>query len=149
VSLRILQPWAEPFVVPTPETIAEHDCKSLLQAVREIAVQLANDVEATVEQDTVLAAEEAVESLCPEVIANVKSVPVSGRILLVDGFTVTAADTPENRTKRLTWWRATRMLLLSFVHSSPPNRPKMIRCCQQILWVSPNSTDDFLRTVKR
>lgn len=31
------------------------------------------------------------------VIANVQSVPVTGRILLVDGFTVTAADTSENQ----------------------------------------------------
>jgi len=69
------------------------------QAVREIAIQLANDVEATVERDMNLAEQEAAESLCPEVIANVKSVAVPGRILLVDGFTVTAADTPENQTE--------------------------------------------------
>lgn len=41
--------------------------------------------------------EEAVQSLCPPVIAEVKTQPVCGRILLVDGFTVTAADTPENQ----------------------------------------------------
>jgi hypothetical protein len=69
------------------------------QAVREIAMQLAIDVEATVERDTILAEQDAADSLCPEVIANVKSMPVSGRILLVDGFTVTAADTPENQAE--------------------------------------------------
>ena len=69
------------------------------QAVRDIAMLLAIDVEATVERDTVLAEQEAAESLCPDVIANVKSVPVSCRILLVDGFTVTMADTPENQAE--------------------------------------------------
>lgn len=60
-------------------------------------MQLAIDVEATVERDTILAEQEAADRLCPEVIANVKSIPVSGRILLGDGFTVTAADRPEDQ----------------------------------------------------
>lgn len=78
-------------------------CRARLQipaaAVREIAVQIATDVEATVQRDTELSEEEAARSLCPPVIAEVKSQPVSGRLLLVDGFTVTAADTPENQAE--------------------------------------------------
>ncbi len=35
--------------------------------------------------------------LTPRAIAEVKSKPVAGRILMVDGFTVDAADTPENQ----------------------------------------------------
>jgi hypothetical protein len=69
------------------------------EAVREIAIQIATDVEATVERDTALSDEEAAERLCPPVIAEVKTQPVCGRILLVDGFTVTAADTPENQAE--------------------------------------------------
>ena len=32
-----------------------------------------------------------------QVVANAQAVPIEGRIMLVDGFTVTAADTPENQ----------------------------------------------------
>jgi hypothetical protein len=67
------------------------------EAVRDITQRLARDAEAAVDQDAVLTAEEAESSQCPEVVAAVKSTAVDGRILLVDGFTVTAADTPENQ----------------------------------------------------
>lgn len=67
------------------------------EAVRDITRRLAEDAEAAVDQDAVLSDEEAEASLCPEVVAEVKSQAVGGRILLVDGFTITAADTPENQ----------------------------------------------------
>jgi hypothetical protein len=41
--------------------------------------------------------EQAVETLTPRAIAEVKTQAVSGRVLMVDGFTVDAADTPENQ----------------------------------------------------
>jgi len=41
--------------------------------------------------------EQAVETLTPRAIAEVKSEPIAGRVLMVDGFTVDAADTPENQ----------------------------------------------------
>ncbi len=67
------------------------------EAVRDITRRLASDAEAEVDRDAVLTAEEAEASACPEVVAEVKSKAAGGRILLVDGFTVTAADTPENQ----------------------------------------------------
>lgn len=67
------------------------------EAVRDITKRLACEAEAAVDQDAVLTAEEAETSGRPKVIAEVKSKSVGGRILLVDGFTVTAADTPENQ----------------------------------------------------
>ena len=67
------------------------------EAVRDITRRLAADAEAAVDRDTVLTEEEAESSQCPEVVAAVKSTAVGGRILLVDGFTVTAADTAENQ----------------------------------------------------
>lgn len=67
------------------------------EAVRAITRRLADDAEAAVDQDAVLTEEEAEASWCPEVVAQVKSRATGGRILLVDGFTVTAADTPENQ----------------------------------------------------
>ncbi len=69
------------------------------EAVREITIQIATHVEATVERDTALSEEEATQKLCPPVIAEVRTQPVGGRLLLVDGFTVTAADTPENQAE--------------------------------------------------
>jgi hypothetical protein len=41
--------------------------------------------------------EQAEAMLTPQAISQVRSRPVSGRVLLVDGFTVDAADTPENQ----------------------------------------------------
>jgi hypothetical protein len=41
--------------------------------------------------------EQAMETLAPRVIAEVKTEAVAGRVLIVDGFTVDAADTPENQ----------------------------------------------------
>lgn len=67
------------------------------EAVRDITKRLGREAEASVDRNAVLAAEEAESSECPEVVAEVKSTAVGGRILLVDGFTVTAADTPDNQ----------------------------------------------------
>jgi hypothetical protein len=66
------------------------------EAIRDITRQLAEEAEAAIDQDT-LTEEEAETTLSPEVVAQVKSKPITGRILLLDGFTVTAADTPENQ----------------------------------------------------
>lgn len=67
------------------------------EAVRDITKRLARGAEAAIDPDTVITAEDAESSECPEVVAKVKSKAVGGRILLVDGLTVTAADTPENQ----------------------------------------------------
>ena len=67
------------------------------EAVRQITRRLADDAEAAVDQDRGRTAGEAEFSYRPEVVADVKSTAVGGRILLVDGFTITAADTPENQ----------------------------------------------------
>ena len=67
------------------------------EVVQDITKRLACAAEAAVGPGAVLTAEEVESSQCPEVVAAVKSTAVRGRILLVDGFTVTAADTPENQ----------------------------------------------------
>jgi len=63
------------------------------EAVRDITRQLAISAESAFEQQ---AAQEH-QGVVHDVVAEVQSQPTSGRILLVDGFTVTAADTPENQ----------------------------------------------------
>lgn len=62
-------------------------------AIRDIVRHLATAAETTYDQTQ----EPSVARLTPQVVANVKSRPTNGRILLVDGFTITTADTPENQ----------------------------------------------------
>jgi hypothetical protein len=67
------------------------------EAVREMTRRIASDAQQAFDQDDGLSEQDAETAQCPEVVAEVKSMPVAGRILLVDGFIVTAADTPENQ----------------------------------------------------
>jgi hypothetical protein len=81
-------------------------CRARLQipfeAVRQITTSLAQRTESNIDQkqnsSEVIGGTQHVEhleqQLTPETIAEVKRRPVAGRILLLDGFTVTAADTP-------------------------------------------------------
>jgi len=75
-------------------TNTEAYCRARLkikfEAVRDIAKQLALSAEAAFDQ-------QAADAQQHRVVADVQSQPTGGRILLVDGFTVTAADTPENQ----------------------------------------------------
>ena len=63
------------------------------EAVRDLTRQLALSTEVAYHQQ---AAEEH-QGEVHDVVAVVESQPTNGRILLFDGFTVTAADTPENQ----------------------------------------------------
>ena len=65
--------------------------------IRDIVRCLATDAEAACDQNLNQTREQSAARLTPQVVTNVKSRPTSGRILLVDGFTITAADTPENQ----------------------------------------------------
>jgi len=67
------------------------------EVVRAITRRLASEAEAAVDHDAAMTEEQAESSRCPEVVAQAKAAATGGRILLVDGFTVTAADTPENQ----------------------------------------------------
>lgn len=67
------------------------------EAVRDIARQIARDAEAGVSHDDV--DDESDVNLSPRVIEEVQSQSNGGRILLLDGFTITAADTPENQAE--------------------------------------------------
>lgn len=61
-------------------------------AVRDICCHIAEAAEAIYDAQNVDA-----DLRQHDVVASAQSVPTGGRILLVDGFTVTAADTPENQ----------------------------------------------------
>lgn len=69
--------------------------KLKFEAIRDIAKQLALSAEAAFNQQETVDQPEA--SPVHAVVEEVQSQPTEGRILLFDGFTVTAADTPENQ----------------------------------------------------
>ena len=62
------------------------------EAVRDICCQIAQDTEALFDAQDV-----DPELQQHDVVADVQSEPTSGQMVLVDGFTVIAADTPENQ----------------------------------------------------
>lgn len=59
--------------------------------------RIAERCEAAVDWSQPTDSDEAEQSLTPRCMTSVRSVPVNGRIVLIDGFTVDAADTPENQ----------------------------------------------------
>lgn len=65
--------------------------------IREIVRGIATDAETACPQNVNQTREQSTARLAPPVVADVKSRSTNGRILLVDGFTITAADTPENQ----------------------------------------------------
>ena len=65
--------------------------------IRDIVQQIAADAEAACDQNRVQTREQSAERLSPPGVADAKSQETGGRILLVDGFTITAADTPKNQ----------------------------------------------------
>ena len=62
------------------------------EVVRDICYQIAESAESCFDQQEV-----GFNDNPHEVVADVQAVACHGRFLLVDGFTVTAADTPENQ----------------------------------------------------
>ncbi len=66
-------------------------------AVRAMVTGLARDAEARVDDHAL--DEDSDVNLSPRVVAEVRARPVPGRVFLLDGFTITAADTPENQAE--------------------------------------------------
>lgn len=62
------------------------------QAVRDICCQIAETTEALFDAENI-----DPDSDQHEIVADVQATSTSGRVLLFDGFTITAADTPENQ----------------------------------------------------
>jgi hypothetical protein len=71
--------------------------KLSFSVIGDLARQLAADAEVASDQNRVQTSEQSAARLSPSSVADVKSRSTRGRILLVDGFTITAADTPENQ----------------------------------------------------
>ena len=67
------------------------------EAVRDITRRIALEAELQVSHDDIDA--DSAVNLSPRVVDEVRSQSSGGRVLLLDGFTITAADTPENQTE--------------------------------------------------
>jgi hypothetical protein len=65
------------------------------EVVRDITRQIACDAEDRVSHDDI--DDESDGNLSPRVVEEVRSQSSGGRVLLLDGFVITAADTPENQ----------------------------------------------------
>jgi len=74
-----------------------------IATIRKIMLRLASQAEiGCLEFDdltTVLDSDQAEERLSSRVIAEIRSLPIKGRIIMVDGFTIDAPDTAENQAK--------------------------------------------------
>jgi hypothetical protein len=72
-------------------------------AIRKVAVRFACEAEEQARQFDDLSVpiedDQAEERCTPQVVADVRAKPMTGRFVLVDGFTVDGADTPENQAK--------------------------------------------------
>lgn len=71
--------------------------------IRKIALRLASEAERrSIEFDDLtiaIEADQAEDRLSPRVIAEIRSLPITGRILMADGFTIDGPDTMENQAK--------------------------------------------------
>jgi len=74
-----------------------------IATIKKITLRLASQAEiGCLEFDDLTAAidsDQAEERLSPRVIAKIRAVPIKGRIIMVDGFTIDAPDTAENQAE--------------------------------------------------
>lgn len=75
---------------------SKYSSESIHDMVKEFA---AGVEQSTVVQAAISSQQPKEKSLCPELIAQVQAIAPSGRLIMVDGFTVVAADTPENQAE--------------------------------------------------
>lgn len=71
-----------------------------MATLRKIAIRLASQAELSAvafdDYVCVLDSDEAEDRCSPRVIAEIRSRPITGRIIMVDGFTIDGPDTEEN-----------------------------------------------------
>jgi len=74
-----------------------------IATIKKITLRLASQAEiGCLEFDDLTSAidsDQAEERLSPRVIAEIRAVPIKGRIIMVDGFTIVGPDTAENQAK--------------------------------------------------
>lgn len=110
-------------------------CRARKKLPAELIAYLVRTIALRAEQSTDLAdplePEQAEAMLTPNPIANVRSNSISGRVLLVDGFTIDAADTPWNPLARYTKPDVSVVILgpTSAVETSDRNGPMSALIC--------------------
>lgn len=74
-----------------------------IATIKKITLRLASQAELRCAEfddlPSAIDCDEAEERLSPRVIAEIRSVPINGRIIMVDGFTIDGPDTAENQEK--------------------------------------------------
>ena len=73
------------------------------KTIRKIALRLASQGELEClrldDPASPIDSNQAEDRLSPSVVAEIRSIPIHGRIIMIDGFTVDGPDTPENQAK--------------------------------------------------
>ena len=74
-----------------------------IATIKKITLRLASQAELGClkfdDLTTVLDSDQAEERLTPRMIAEIRALPIEGRIIMIDGFTVDGPDTAENQKK--------------------------------------------------
>jgi hypothetical protein len=103
---RVVSLWAKTanrVVAQNAGNYCRAKAKIPTSTVRKITLRLASEAEmqslAFDDPGSVLDEALAEARLSPEVIAAIRAVPIKGRLLMADGFTIDAPDTPENQAK--------------------------------------------------
>jgi hypothetical protein len=101
--VSLLAQTADRVVAQNAGNYCRAKAKIPVATIQKIALRLASQAEqnAIAFDDPTLAidADEAEERLSPRVIAEIRSRPITGRIILVDGFTIDGPDTVENQER--------------------------------------------------
>ena len=101
---RVVSLWAQVagrIVAQNAGNYCRAKTKIPVTAIRRITQSLAHEAELLTRQfddlSIPLEADQAEDKICPAVIASIRSQPLTGRIINVDGFTIDAPDTPDNQ----------------------------------------------------
>lgn len=74
-----------------------------IKTIRKITLRLASQAELDClrfdDSASVLDPDQAEDRLSPRVISEIRSIPIHGRIIMIDGFTIDGPDTAENQAK--------------------------------------------------
>lgn len=103
---RVVSLWAQRegrVVAQNAGNYCRSKAKIPVATVRKICLRLACEAElqslAFDDPSSTIDADQAEDRLTPGVLAEIRSVPITGRILMADGFTIDGPDTPGNQAK--------------------------------------------------
>ena len=103
---RVVSLWAQTdgrVVAQNAGNYCRAKAKIPVATIQKIALRLANQAEhgaiAFDDLTSAIDSDQAEDRLSPRVIAEIRSIPITGRIIMADGFTIDGPDTVENQAK--------------------------------------------------